>query len=252
MLSNIKENDPLVSFEKNMDSLIQSIQQFNPNCSLSFDLISDSDKIGNQISCLSNKIDELSKFDQTIKKKHNDLSNDLKDILINLSECKKQLDLLPKNDPITDTETDNFNTQDTKTVLSYALKLSKFSKIPRTFDGFLLPNNFIWPGDDNMRRGNLAMSSIIPDKIVNFENYGSDYVPPVSPELPIEHLKTMADTKVNTDNNINNNNNEDIDDDEFEDNDFLPERQTSIDQSTSNENPAQVITGLDLLDSDDE
>lgn len=225
--------DPITSFETNTNDLVSSIQHYKPSVDLANAIINDQDKIGDEISKLRKTTQSYREYDASLQLYDSQLTSELKESLSILVDCKKSLDNLPKLGP--KRPSDDLNEEDTKTILSYALKLSKFSKIPRTFDGFLLPNNFIWPGDDNMRRGNLAIASMIPEKIISMENFGVDYVPPEESKENKE-LEKEPDTK--------------MDEDESED-EFLPERNNVITQSARKET-ASVISGLDLLDSDDE
>lgn len=242
-----EKKDPLRDFENDMVALVQSIQHYTPNPALASAIIQDSDNIGTQIDELQQLTKSYANYDTSQQQYDLELSGRLKETLHTLIECKRSLDNLPKpnfskssqsaNNAQTD-DISNPNMEDTKAILSYALKLSKFSKIPRTFDGFLLPNNFVWPGDDNMRRGNLAIVSMIPDKVVNAENYGKDYVlqEALNDKMDIDNVKNET-----TGNNA----------DEESDDEFLPQRSASIDK-TAKTDSASVMTGLDLLDSDDE
>lgn len=246
MMITDKEKDPLRDFEKDLVALVQSIQHYTPNTALASNIIQDSDNIGSQIEELQQLTKSYANYDTSQQKYDLELSGRLRDTLNTLIECKRSLDNLPKpnfskstTNVIQDNTSSNPNIEDTKTILSYALKLSKFSKIPRTYDGFLLPNNFIWPGDDNMRRGNLAIVSMIPDKIVNTENYGKDYA-----------LHDIVDDKMDIDNNDTKETKANIVEDESDD-EFLPQRSESIDKTIKTDS-ASVMTGLDLLDSDDE
>ncbi|TID28283.1 hypothetical protein CANINC_002596 [Pichia inconspicua] len=227
--------DPITAFETDTNKLISSIQHYKPSVEFANAIINDQDKIGEEISSLRNTTQSYRDYDTSVQLYDNKLTSQLKESLSILVECKRSLDNLPKLGP--KRPSDDLNEEDTKTILSYALKLSKFSKIPRTFDGFLLPNNFIWPGDDNMRRGNLAIASLIPEKIINIENYGTDYVPPVE-NNDSSKIEKDTDTKMN-------------DDDDDSEDEFLPERTNVVTQSNRNDKTA-VISGLDLLDSDDE
>lgn len=85
-----------------------------------------------------------------------------------LEEAKRRLDELPVAQTIEETSPDEL----TPTLLAYALKLAKFTKLPQGMDGALHPSNFIFPGDDSLRRGGLAMmaDAKIGKEIVVLEN----------------------------------------------------------------------------------
>lgn len=239
-------------FESDMKALIQSIQQYSPDPSTATKLIRDSDQIGEDLATLKKTTEAYKNYDTTEERYDIKLMAGLQDVLHTLVECKKSLDTMPKPDMNRNlhqyqSTDDKQDAEDTKSVLSYALKLSKFSKIPRTFDGMLLPNNFIWPGDDNMRRGNLAMASIIPDKIIQTENYGADYAAKVHAKSleSVQAVNHRNDTEGGEKENDNDNDN-DSDDDEF-----MPDRSDTMSDKVAKPSTL-AISGLDLLDSDED
>lgn len=247
-------SDPITAFGNDMNDLVSSIQQYSPDQGIPSKIIKDSDNIGREINQFQSQIAILKNTDTSLEKKDKQLTESIHDILNTLIECKHDLDNLPKidysaeNNPLNNNSNINHtkNKQnDTKSILSYALKLSKFSKIPRTFDGNLLPNNFTWPGDDNLRRGNLAIASMIPDKLVRFENFGPDYI---EKEEKLEIHGNSNNTEKEAHDKIKNNGSEN---EEEEEDDFIPERNNSIDNINKNDSTT-VMAGLDLLDSDDE
>lgn len=237
-------SDPIAAFEKNTKDLVSSIQHYKPDVELANTIIHDQDRIGDEINQLRKLNQSYREYDTSLQLKDTQLSTTLKECLLELVDCKRSLDSLPKLNESGKID-DKLDDTDTNTILSYALKLSKFTKIPRTFDGFLLPNNFIWPGDDNMRRGNLAIASMMPDKIVNMENYGPDYVPPVVETAAVATTTTGVEMK-----DVGDDDDEDDDDDDFEE--FIPERSNAVSSNTGSSTTNGVMTGLDLLDSDDE
>ncbi|GMF03354.1 unnamed protein product [Ambrosiozyma monospora] len=190
------------------------------------------------------------------------LNENLRGILVTLNECRKELNELPKlpiEEEVTLTQTDpsklaedeqskanQANMKDIKQLLSYAMKLSKFSKIPRTFDGFLMPNNFVWPGDDNMRRGVLAMASMMPDKIIANENGADDKAGTKSKGDKVDEDVDMKDDD------------EDSDDDLFNDSELskapsapVPGQQIPAPVPEKKDH-ASIMADLDLFDDSDD
>lgn len=56
---------------------------------------------------------------------------------------------------------------DVKEILKYAMKLSKFTRVPPSaVDQQVHPNNYIWPAEDALRRGMLAVSSLREDELI--------------------------------------------------------------------------------------
>ena len=57
------------------------------------------------------------------------------------------------------------------------MKLAKFSKAPATVVSQMIhPNNYIWPAEDALRRGMLAVASLKPDELIQSE-LGDDTLP---------------------------------------------------------------------------
>ncbi|GMF58484.1 unnamed protein product [[Candida] boidinii] len=184
----------------------------------------------------------------------------MRNILISLSECRKELNDLPKlsikdaenyknsNDIQIEKEKVNNKTvdiQQTNEILRYAMKLAKFSKIPRLYNGFLLPNNFIWPGDDNMRRGMLAVASSMGQKLIDAENGGAE---PVKAE-------GLGDAEMKEDVKEEHGDHSDLEDD------LLPTKETTAvsdgtsatsGTGTAKKDAASVMADLDLFDSDED
>ncbi|ODV83816.1 hypothetical protein CANARDRAFT_202240 [[Candida] arabinofermentans NRRL YB-2248] len=246
----------LLRFESGLQKLSASIQQYEPNPEIASALVSSMDSINNELNQL--EILHDLKMNQVLKQNSENmqLNDNLRNILVSLDECRKELNELPKlsieeeielkkNKKNIELDEDSVaeipkpDLEATKTLLTYAMKLAKFSKIPRTFDGYLMPNNFIWPGDDNMRRGMLATASMMPEKIIENENGTSDM---------------NEDTTMNEASAVNNEQ-EDADDDE-EDDELLPERRNEnaglykADESdkTEKKDAATIMADLDLFD----
>ncbi|RLV93379.1 Mediator of RNA polymerase II transcription subunit 4 [Spathaspora sp. JA1] len=123
---------------------------------------------------LKNKIEDLNKHrdfsyqvDQlTIENKQ--LETKLKDILRQLITYRnelKGLPRLPKGVP-------SSNNVEVDEILKYAMRLAKFTKAPAIMASMPLqihPNNYIWPAEDALRRGVLAVSSLQGDEIIKQE-----------------------------------------------------------------------------------
>lgn len=59
---------------------------------------------------------------------------------------------------------------DIQTLLDYSMKLAKFSKAPvAVLSQMVHPNNYIWPAEDALRRGMLAMASLNQDELIRAE-----------------------------------------------------------------------------------
>lgn len=117
----------------------------------------------------------------------------LKELITYRNELKK-LPRLPSNkNKASVFPSPNDSKVDVNEVLKYALKLSKFTKAPPTVSNLpfqIHPNNYVWPAEDALRRGMLAMSSIKVDDIINAE-LGEDTL-----EVKEEAIKKVEDNKV--------------------------------------------------------
>lgn len=250
----------LTEFEKELSQLTKSIQRYDPEPEIASVLLNTADEIDQEINQL--EVLHNLKCDQVLNQNSEThlLNQSMRNILISLSECRKELNDLPKlsikdaenyknsNDIQIEKEKVNNKTvdiQQTNEILRYAMKLAKFSKIPRLYNGFLLPNNFIWPGDDNMRRGMLAVASSMGQKLIDAENGGAE---PVKAE-------GLGDAEMKEDVKEEHGGHSDLEDD------LLPTKETtavsdgtSATSGTGNakKDAASVMADLDLFDSDED
>ncbi|KAI5965225.1 MED4 [Candida pseudojiufengensis] len=118
--------------------------------------------------------EKLSKLTKTNEVLDDKLKSNLKKLL----EFRSQLKKLPKL-PQTESSLANDKTTisnasdiDVNKILDYAMKLAKFTKAPAAVGNManhIHPNNYIWPAEDSLRRGMLAMSSLQGNEIIEFE-----------------------------------------------------------------------------------
>ncbi|KAG7720540.1 hypothetical protein KL929_001793 [Ogataea haglerorum] len=225
------------AFEGHLKELTNSIQQYEPSVEVAAKLVATMDTINQELTQLE-RLHELKRSQVFEQSKENLRLNDgMRNMLTSLIECRKELNDLPRLSiheqlQLEDLEARKPKLDAVKELVAYAMKLAKFSKIPRTFDGFLLPNNFIWPGDDNMRRGMLATASLMPEKIVRHENGEPDE----GEDLLMQDTEETQKQEVE-------------DDDEF-----VPERRNSFKTSASPEkkDAAAIMAGIDLFDESDD
>ncbi|GMG20193.1 unnamed protein product [Ambrosiozyma monospora] len=251
-----------LKFESELQKLTESIQHYQPNPDAASNLVNIVDNLNNELNQLE-LLHDL-KSNQMLKQsiENTQLNENLRGILVTLNECRKELNDLPKlpieeevrlsqADPSKLAEDDQpksnqANMKDMKQLLSYAMKLSKFSKIPRTFDGFLMPNNFVWPGDDNMRRGVLAMASMMPDKIIANENGADEESETISKSDKVDEDVDMKDDE------------EDSDDDLFIDSEMSKTHSAPIPRQQipaavpEKKDHASIMADLDLFDDSDD
>lgn len=173
-LSIVKKID---EFEQNLTNLSFKISSFKEDeLTLSVTNLIDLNKI------ICSEIDDLEKHQnlgEDIKKlenEQNELNNISKVILKDLISYRNDLKKLPRlpSSRVRNqlSKKRDENKVDVNEILKYALKLSKFTKAPPTVANVpfqIHPNNYVWPAEDALRRGMLAMSSLREDDIIKAE-----------------------------------------------------------------------------------
>ncbi|KAG7192755.1 Mediator of RNA polymerase II transcription subunit 4 [Scheffersomyces spartinae] len=162
------------SLEKTLTSLTSRISLFKED-----GLKDDVDKF---VAYSQELLDELDKLEHHAQlggaidklEDENDTLDDLgKLILKELLSCREALKRLPRL-PASKRSDKNLVDPlvDVKEVLKYAMKLAKFTRAPATMANALFqihPNNYIWPAEDALRKGMLAMSSIHSEELIKME-----------------------------------------------------------------------------------
>lgn len=172
-ISKVQIYNDLSEYELTLFKFVASVDKFKPDVNIAHQLI-EVDKR------LFKSLDQFTKYDEICTKltELDDYSSKLnlktKDILETLNECHDLLNTLPMLEQV-EFEMKVILQQrskiNSKILLDYAMKLSKFTKIPPTLNkGSIGPNNFIWPAEDALRRGMLAMASIHGKKLTKLPN----------------------------------------------------------------------------------
>jgi mediator of RNA polymerase II transcription subunit 4 len=151
----------LDAFEETLKSLLTSISRYAPSVSDAEQLLeiegrlngSLEDIIAHQRAGL--EIDSLQQQSTTV-------DQNCREILKGLGECRRKLMALPSLERVQEEQQRMQKTQiKADELLAYAMKLAKFTTAPPTFDNVSIgPNNFIWPAEDSLRRGMLAIASL--------------------------------------------------------------------------------------------
>ena len=158
----------LGEYEEALSMLTDSVDKYKPDINLARGLIRADYKLNNSLDAIA-EYDQINSVLQRLDKESERIREQTGNILRILNECHHDLDILPSLEQV-EFEMNSILSQrqkiNSKTLLDYATKLSKFTKIPPTFDrGAIGPNNFVWPGDDALRRGMLAMASLHADEL---------------------------------------------------------------------------------------
>lgn len=138
-------------------------------------ILEDNDSIFHQIEELSNH-QMLGERINTLENEQKNLDDKSKNILRLLTSYRNELRRLPSA-PTKKPQTPTTDQLDIEELLKYGMKLSKFTKAPPTVNGVPFathPNNYIWPAEDALRRGNLALTSLHGDTIIKKE-LGADF-----------------------------------------------------------------------------
>lgn len=153
----------LSEFEEILGRLVESVDKYKPDLNIAKELIKADTKLFKSLDSFS-KYDEIDSKMKQLDEESGRLDVKTKEVLEILNECHDDLNALPMLEQV-EFEMDTILKQREKinssVLLDYATKLSKFTKIPPTFDrGSIGPNNFIWPAEDALRRGMLAIASL--------------------------------------------------------------------------------------------
>ncbi|CCH62004.1 hypothetical protein TBLA_0G00550 [Henningerozyma blattae CBS 6284] len=161
-LSKIQTYNDLIQYEETLSKLSSSVDKYKPDLQYAYDLIDIDRKLYSTLDSFV-KYDEISTKLKKLEIDTKALDEKTKSVLDSLNDCHELLNTLPmleqvefeKNTMLKQREKIN-----SKVLLDYATKLAKFTKIPPTFNKNTLgPNNFIWPAEDALRRGMLAVAS---------------------------------------------------------------------------------------------
>lgn len=131
---------------------------------------------------------ELAKEYNTLEKDGKELDLKLKNILQELVSCRSDLKKLPTRSQKKDNlRTPESQVVDVREVLKYAMRLAKFTKRSPAvmYAPFLVhPNNYVWPAEDSLRKGMLALCSLKEKEIIEAE---------LGEELPRDEYKQEED-----------------------------------------------------------
>lgn len=160
-VANLPISKNLNAFEKSLSSLLTSISKYDPQESDAHDLLSIEKELEHSVGDIITHQQSGLKID-SLDAKSTKVDNDCKQVLLGLSECRNQLKSLPNlNEVQKEEKLMQKNKIAADDLLQYAMKLAKFTTAPPTFDsGSIGPNNFIWPAEDALRKGMLAIASL--------------------------------------------------------------------------------------------
>lgn len=158
-------------FEAVLGALSQSVSSFEGD-----QLVGTVQKlidINDEISTGLQQLEEhrrLGEQAEALIKTNKDLELQSKHILRELIAYRAQLKQLSSLPASKDQTSQTLRSVDVQTLIEYSMKLAKFSKAPATVQSpFIHPNNFVWPAEDALRRGMLAMASLKPEELIKAE-----------------------------------------------------------------------------------
>ncbi|KAH3681526.1 hypothetical protein WICPIJ_007507 [Wickerhamomyces pijperi] len=165
-VSQLPISSNLNKFETHLNSLLQSVSKYQPSAADAVALLESEQELNKSIDDII--VHQQSGLEiQSIQTQSDQLNTNCDQILKGLMECRKSLTSLQS---LASVEKERKQMQENsisaEVLLQYAMKLAKFTRVPPTFDANQIgPNNFIWPAEDSLRRGMLAMASIQADKL---------------------------------------------------------------------------------------
>ncbi|AAS54760.1 AGR270Wp [Eremothecium gossypii ATCC 10895] len=155
--------EDLCQYEESLQRLVTSVDKFQPDLEAAQELIEIDSKLYSNLAQLP-KYDLIDSQLKKLEEESKDIDERTAKILGILGECYNDLNSLPMVEQV-EFEMATMKKQKDKVnssvLLEYAMKLSKFTRVPPTFNKDAIgPNNFIWPAEDAIRRGMLAMASL--------------------------------------------------------------------------------------------
>lgn len=106
---------------------------------------------------------------ERLEQQNRELDTKAKSMLRELILCRAELRKMPRASVTGDATKNATKNVDVKEALKYAMKLAKFTRAPPMVGNaqfHIHPNNFIWPAEDSLRRGMLALTSLKPDEVI--------------------------------------------------------------------------------------
>lgn len=188
----------LRQFEITFSELSQSISSFQEDSITSNveSLIHICDAMTNELNVLKKHLD-LGKEISNLLETRTKLDSHTRGLLQELISCRAELKRLPKLPATRDRldPTSGLNEVSVPEVIDYSMKLAKFSKAPATVVSQLIhPNNYIWPAEDALRRGMLAMASLKTEELIKAEL--GDSVPVESKDVDMEDSNPAPEESV--------------------------------------------------------
>ncbi|QLL35040.1 hypothetical protein HG536_0H04160 [Torulaspora globosa] len=191
-LSKVKIYSDLTQYEEVLAELVASVDNFKPDVKIAKRLIQVDKDLYESVKAFT-QYDQIDRELRRLEKESNDLDQRTRNILETLNDCYNNLNALPTLEQVEferQTILEQRKKINSSVLLEYGTKLSKFTKIPPTLDrGATGPNNFIWPAEDALRRGMLALASLHSKEITRIPGEPEDVSEasqPVTQEEPIQ------------------------------------------------------------------
>lgn len=153
-------------------------------------LIEHSDQISAELASLQ-RHQQLGHTIDSLEVENRALGDRSKHILKELISLRAELKLLPRLPSRKDIAS-TANDVNIEEALKYAMKLAKFTKAPTAANAQFQvhPNNYIWPAEDALRRGVLALCSLKPEEMLRQEL--GDVPVAVAMEEPVKEKEPVS------------------------------------------------------------
>ncbi|SCU90589.1 LADA_0F05138g1_1 [Lachancea dasiensis] len=153
----------ICEYEDTLGRLVASVDKFQPDMQIARDLMKVDQKLSETVKALR-EYDAIDGRAKKLEAEHRETDAKTAKVLEVLTECHDELNTLPMLEQVEFERATMLKQREkvfTNVLLDYAMKLAKFTHVPPTFDkGTVGPNNFVWPAEDAMRRGMLAIASL--------------------------------------------------------------------------------------------
>lgn len=164
-LESVQVYTDLNNYEQALSTLVEGVSQFRPELAAARQLV-DADR------ALSRSLERFAQYDavdtelQRLDREARALEARTASTLETLDECHRALSKLPMLEQVRVEQQrvlEQRQRVNSAVLLAYATRLSKFTRVPAGVAAG--PNNYVWPAEDALRRGQLAVAALHSDEV---------------------------------------------------------------------------------------
>lgn len=158
-VESVQVYNDLTRYEEALGGLVDSVDQFRPQLAAARQLVEADRALGRSLAQFA-QYDRVDRELQRLDRRAERLDARTARTLETLDECYRALSALPMVEQVRfeqRTVLDQRRRVNSAVLLQYATRLSKFTRAPPGVAAG--PNNFVWPAEDALRRGQLAVAA---------------------------------------------------------------------------------------------